>query len=936
MNSAHVLLIFTTMPFRKKRRKYSTDIKCVSFPDDLKNSVQKVEKDTRLSVVSSVKSWEKCGDSFLDTPIIKNLKSSGKPLSAVRKLSQAPALDPSSGIEHNGEPVNIAWSSSDSEASEDETKEQRLSRVAHQKQQSKTKRCLAPIQSYTRALDLLTNYYDELPVIDTDSDISQSEEVERDSGQQISDCESESYDGTQINITSRPTVVPELEISGYESDVSAGDTMTLSTMDCESLARQTGEGRQRSVSHWVRSVQAMLQTPQKPIGKQSKTPEDSTKKKRKFQSGGLAERLHRLQSRQRSAISFWRHKSDSENSATTVDRPGVLVLEVLEVHEECNMQLVRCEQCVPPGEGHQDDKPPCVERPRLLVLFNKETAAQLSPAPSDIIHIYPPWQSLSVKGFNHSIVLNTHFSQKVYSASKSGITSMPSLSAQKCMPYSLDKVFGLLEECSTTEEHNPKQAVQLGTGESCNVTGHCQSLLEAIEALGQAGFVGQTVEVVVQRVYSVPVPDSCPGSILKHRVPFKSSTAPPAPEKDRTRLCVLVQDSYGMFSTVQLHLMPSTDDLQKYCQMWQGKTCLLRGIKVVQRVTRERHTRLFGLIDSLWPPLVPIKHHGSTASPQSESRVAGPPPSFCYLLSGQESSVEPIKEEPVSPLYFRPTKQTLTDLMESRLKTSRCSFVATVLYRKMQKGNVGQGEVWLVLTDPSLQEEQLKRPLRRTVALCVNASCVLTSSVLKAFDSPNACCMSFRDVVKEHGVFLCVEQSVIELCTGEPQDSDRSKDGTLSKSSGAPRPVRLDPLDFEVTPISLCTVSGVIVGVDESTAYSWPACDHCGSDHLEEMSAQTTQRFHCVSCKSVVDKPEVRVQLEVILCCSSLKDCTVKIMLQKKTILSLLNTATLEGNEFPGYDVENVLGKELGPLNAYVRVITRKPSRWIGLEEISL
>lgn len=82
------------------------------------------------------------------------------------------------------------------------------------------------------------------------------------------------------------------------------------------------------------------------------------------------------------------------------------------------------------------------------------------------------------------------------------------------------------------------QAVQLGTGESCNVTGHCQSLLEAIEALGQAGFVGQTVEVVVQRVYSVPVPDSCPGSILKHRVPFKSSTAPPAPEKDRTRLVI--------------------------------------------------------------------------------------------------------------------------------------------------------------------------------------------------------------------------------------------------------------------------------------------------------------------------------------------------------------------------------------------------------------
>lgn len=54
------------------------------------------------------------------------------------------------------------------------------------------------------------------------------------------------------------------------------------------------------------------------------------------------------------------------------------------------------------------------------------------------------------------------------------------------------------------------------------------------------------------------------------------------------RLCVLVQDSFGMFSVVQLHRMASPDELQRYCRMWQGRTCVLRGIKVVQRVTRER------------------------------------------------------------------------------------------------------------------------------------------------------------------------------------------------------------------------------------------------------------------------------------------------------------------------------------------------------------
>jgi len=55
-----------------------------------------------------------------------------------------------------------------------------------------------------------------------------------------------------------------------------------------------------------------------------------------------------------------------------------------------------------------------------------------------------------------------------------------------------------------------------------------------------------------------------------------------------SRLCVLVQDGYGMFSVVQLQTLAHSDELRQYCQMWQGRTCVLRGIKVVQRVTRER------------------------------------------------------------------------------------------------------------------------------------------------------------------------------------------------------------------------------------------------------------------------------------------------------------------------------------------------------------
>ncbi|XP_068455066.1 DNA repair-scaffolding protein isoform X2 [Clinocottus analis] len=917
--------------FPRKRKRCHKDVKCVFFPDDVGEGLKGAG---RLSSGSCARSWETCGDSFLDTQVMKTLKTSGRKLSDLRKST---ALVQTGA--DNEDPVHIAWSSSDSERSDDETQEQ-------QPLPQRPRRPAAPIQSYTRALRMLPTEKEDLPLIDTDSDLDESDEdVEKDSGQQISDCESESFDKRQKDLPLQSTHMRELEISGYASDdENINVTVTPSRPDSP---LQTGEVSKRSVSDWVRSAQAMLQTPQKPQStRQSKTPEDSAKKRRKFQSGGLAERLNRLQCRQRSAVGFWRHQSISDTSTTTttttVDRPGVLVLEVLEVQEECSMQLAHCESHRPPGEGHQHRNALSEGRAHVLVLFNRETAAQLIPAPGDVIHIYPPWQSLSIEGFSRDIILNTHFSQKVYSANKLARVSAPRgpLSAERCNPYSLCKTFGLLEECRTTAESDAKHVA--ASSSLCSFGGlgvsarHCLSLLEAIEGLGQAGSVGHDVEVVVQRVYSIPVPDCSPVSILKPRLPSRTPSDPPA-EKGKTRLCVLVQDNYGMFSVVQLHFLPCKDDLYEYCRKWQGRTCLLRGIKVVRRVTRERSTRLFSLIDSLWPPMMPLEDHGKAPSMCSESIPAGAAPSFCYLLSGQESSVQPAGQQTVSALYIPPTKLTLQDILQDERNTCRCSFDATVLYkRKMLSSDVGQGEVWMVLTDPSLQEEQRpERPRSRTVALCVSTSCALTSSVLEPLNSPAACRMSFRDVIREHGVLLCVEQSVVGTCSVDPDDNNlQSSTRPEPRAETPPRPVRLDPLSPEITPNSLCSLSGVIVGVDESAAYSWPACNHCGSDNLE-MLPEKPRNFRCVSCGSSVDKPDTRINMEVFLS-SSLSNCTLKVKLQQKTITSILNIAALEGQEFPGYDVENVLGKEVGPLAVYVRVVSRKPALWIGLEEICL
>ncbi|XP_061776473.1 DNA repair-scaffolding protein isoform X3 [Nerophis ophidion] len=850
----------------RKRKKCSKDLKCVLFPDHIESGLRGVRKPSVLSSSFSARSWDKCGDSFLGSPLIKeDVKTSGRKLSAVRRLAHPPHSE-----QRNEDPVHIAWSSSESGQSDNDGTQHDEPWTA--------RRPVAPFQTYTKSLLMLSTDKDDPPVIETDSD-RDGDDFEKDTGQQISDCESASCDNEPEHHPVNPT---DLEISGFVSDGdNEGETQTTSRQDVKSPHGQTGKGSKRSVSDWVRCAHAMLQTPRKAFHRQSKTPEDSAKKKRKFQSGGLAERLNRLQCRQRSAVSFWRHRSISVNSIQ-VDRPGVLVLKVLEVQEECSMQLVRCQHRPPsPAEGHQHDFT-CYDA-RVLVLFCKETAAQLSPAPADIIHIYPPWQSLSLENFGCDIILNTHFSQKVSNSTSQPADMLPRglLAANRVMPYPLCGTFGMLEVCRDSKENDTKQVAATyglpGVLPRC-----CHSLLEAIEGMGQAGSLGHDVMVVVQRVYSIPVPDCSPAS--QPRLPSRSSLAPPSAVKGKSR-----------------------------------------------------RSSLFSLIDSLWPPLMPLQCHGNTPS----SRPAGQAPSFCYLLSGQECSMEPVDGQSVSPLHLASTEQTLRDILQNEHKTYCCSFVAAVVYKRVQSSHVGQGEVWLVITDPSLQDGPLGRSCRRTAGVHVNTSCVLTSSVHKALQSTAMCRLSFRDIIKDHDVFQCVEHSVIDVTCEEALHGNGvdSAVGPQSPSGLSPdppaQPVRLDPLDAEVTPNSLCTLTGVIVGVDESAAYSWLTCSCCGSNQLE-MIPPRGQRFRCLSCKSQVDMPETKIQMEVFLSSASLQNCTIKVKLQQKTIMSLLDTAALDRTAFPAYNVDSVLGKELGPLTVYVRVVTRRPSLWIRLEEICL
>lgn len=851
------------------KRKRNQGMRCVLFPDDVKDAFRKSRKEPAKTSTPATKSWERCGDSFLDTSVIQNLQTSEKKSRGVQKVVQTHVT----GIREasTDEPVDIAWSSSEDEESDSENPP-RLTVV----QAPQTSR--APKQhpvDYYRSLRILSAGVDtdDLPSIDSDSEIEEDNSTSKDQ----SDF---------LNLVASPA-----EISVYSSndDEDPEENRTDSSLlDAADTSRQ-------SVSEWVRSAQASLQTPQKQTTKTIKTPEDSSKKNRKFERGGLAEKLNRLHSRQRSAISFWRHQCNS--STSDADRPGVLTLRILGVREECGMQSAMCER-LPDNE-------------KCVALFSKDTAAQLQPTPGNIIHIYPPWQNLVVEGELYPVILNTHFSQKVCVETDSGACQRSAVSVEKCGPPQLTRCLWRSDPSrGSSEKSIPcEQVSELSCSDRRCVR---DSLLDAVEDCGSSGSQSGSVEVVVQRVYCIPISRSDRAS-LQHRTPGKPPSRP-EPSDHVGRLCAVVQDGYGMFADVLLQCVSTDAEIQQSSEQLEGRVCVLQGLRVIQRLTRDRCSSLFSLIDSLWPPLVAPKSHEDLLQSPS-GKVA--PPSFCYRLSVQQGHMVPVSGQNASPLYRVPVLQTLREITQDASVKRHCSFRAALVHKHLLGSNAG--EMLLFVTDLSLQTEPNTESIRKTVSVCVSPSCLIRSSVAQALDdSQERPILRIRDAVMEQGQIFCVEQTVIGLEPYEP-------------SFSVPRPVILDQLAPETPPYSLCTLTGVIVEVDESTAFSWPACSHCGSCRLEA-AQDKREGFLCLMCGAVMDEPTTKMQLDVFVCCPSMRHCTVKVKLQQKTITSLLNST----RSADGYMVENVLGMEIGPLSALVHGINRSPAVWMVLEEFDL
>lgn len=852
------------------KRKRNLDMRCVLFPDDVKDTFRKAGKASARTSTPATKCWERCGDSFLDTSVIQKLQTSEKKSRNAHKVALMSVTGKRDA--RTDEPVHIAWSSSEEEEADNDSHPPSRLTVTQAPPQPRAHK-QHPVDYY-RSLRMFSTGVetDDLPSIDSDSELEEDDSASKEHSDFLN-----------------PVPSPAIRLSDHQiSDYSSYDD---NDEDPDSSLLDAAETSKQSVSEWVRSAQAILQTPKKQTAKSAKTPEDSSKKRRRFEKGGLAERLNRLHSRQRSAISFWRHQCNSTTSAA--DRPGVLTLRILGVREECGMQAAVCDR-LPEGE-------------MCVALFNKDTAAQVQPAPGDIVHIYPPWQNLVVEGERYPIILNTHFSQKVCMETNTG-GPRAAVAVEKCRPPPLTRCLWRsgTSQVSTEKSTPCKQIAELNRREVR------KSLLDAVEDCGSSGSQSGPVEVVVQRVYCIPITQSHHRASLQHRA--LSRPAELAPPQHIGRLCALVQDGYGMFGELLLQCVSTESEIQQNSEQLEGRVCLLQALRVVQRLTRDKCSLLFSMIDSLWPPQVDPRSHDDL--PQSPSERV-PPPSFCYRLSIQQGHMAPLSRQTDSPLYRPPVLQTLREILQDEPWRRRCSFRATVVHKHLLSSNAGEREMLLFVTDPSLQTELNTEGNRRTVAVCLSPSSLIRSSVTQALETlQQQPVLTFRDAVKEHGQIFCWDQTVIQL---EPQ----------GPSFSIPQPIILDHLGPETLPYSLCTVTGVIVAVDESTAFSWPTCSRCESCRLETREKQ--KGFVCLACGAVMDEPTTKMQLEVFLSCSSLSHCTVKVKLQQKTITSLLNSTRCP----EGYSVENVLGSEIGPLSTFVHVVNRSHSVWMGLEELS-
>ncbi|XP_072014256.1 DNA repair-scaffolding protein-like [Amphiura filiformis] len=792
----------------------------------------------------------------------------------------------------------------------------------------------------------------------------------------IDDYES-SGDETQIPVSippigSEPSQVTD---SAQISELSPSPTEDVLAVDdtADTSTQITG-------TQWMKKFIQPVESPEKDEGDTAVAnvvgaAGDSARKKKKFVKSGLAERLQKLINREKSSIAFWNHQL-ADMKKQPQDSTSTMVVEVLSMEHIQGMYVTKCTQLPSDQRSPDDGISTGGIQQQLFVLFSHNTGQNLKIAVGLPIRIYPPWQKLTIPNYSEPVILSTYFCQSLGcdddaaqdedddTTSGRASTSAATFSPLK-KPFQPLKLFeGIYSKPSshTTPSGSLLESVTSMSDVKKVVS---DSILDCIAESGAYTSSGMCVRARVQRVYCKRIKSHPLGLSRQHSIPSADHSV---------QWIMLLQDSHGVFCELQLPVDTATrPKWREHIQRGEGKVLTFSGVKVVHRTNRSRSPGLFSLIDS-------VSCHGDDIvgqafSSQSESdtedhalrvskRFQGQ--NFCYTLGFQlgQGAIEDIQEDTKQVQYKLPSVCDLGELSQEANINQRISFYASVLHtcpetnielpgQPASESSSTHNTGWhMLVSDTSLmrsEEESGSREDARKIRgegsgveyvyLHVRSGCVVNAgnwTVIGQFRSLVFC----KDICVQQGGTLYADMysAILKLdnnCQGcdrlagchQPQDGD-----IITKLSRVTMPT-LPQLTNNSSVHTLVSATGTIIGVDESTAYSWPVCPVCANEKLQEQESRS--QLMCCECNLPVTNPVIKMYLEVFLDCEASQEhnSAVKVKLLQSTIKSIL--PPLEEQE-EGYDMQCILGQALQPTMCFLSNITVLPSgeRCIELEEI--
>ncbi|XP_063240104.1 uncharacterized protein LOC134540947 [Bacillus rossius redtenbacheri] len=322
----------------------------------------------------------------------------------------------------------------------------------------------------------------------------------------------------------------------------------------------------------------------------------------------------------------------------------------------------------------------------------------------------------------------------------------------------------------------------------------------------------------------------------------------------------------------------------------QGGVYKLSGLTLVKRITRNKSPgtwALFREAPSLARPRsAPSESEAASADGGSEGGATNLQSMFYVFSTCSEQLQVSSADDPATSFRrtpgSRPPVSLLVDVTEQLRRDScfRCSLLVKLLLAT--RG-------CLYVTDMSLVRQQ-SAGRRSYVMISICPSCYVP------LGAKNGSLLFLRDVLVHGGSLSADRYTRVATEGGE----------SLSPLRGcAPAIPRLQ---LTSSGGDLVSVSGNVAGVDEETAFAWPACAECGGAALAQLPGG---RQLCRRCGRAV-ATETRMSLAVALACPALPvHSSARVQLLQKTILELLSH-TAKSDE--GYDLATVLGQEIGPL----------------------